>query len=307
MNSLPIHENSRSRTSPDSSNMRMGLLLGLLAVTAFSLTLPVTTIALQQLNPWFVGFSRSAIAGLLAAGALYTVRCKIPSRGQLRQLLIVAGGVVLGFPLCSAMGMETVPASHGGIMLGILPLMTAACGCYINHERNRLLFWVCGLLAALVVILYASAGDASQWGTGDSWLIFAVISAAWGYALGGRLSAQLGGWQVICWALVLSMPITLPMTLLLQPPSIETLQPSTWMALLYLALISQLLGFFAWNKALVLGGISRISQVQLLQPFMTIVASALLLNEYIDSGALFCGALVLALVTIGNRARNKHS
>ncbi len=305
MNTLTIKTtNPSTAICEDNNGMRTGLLLGLLAVTAFSLTLPVTSIAIRQLDPWFVAFSRCSSAGLLAACALYMLRCPMPNRDQLKQLILVAAGVVLGFPLFSALGIETVPVSHGGIMVGILPLMTAAIGCYLNHERNSLLFWCCSLAAALVVIVYASGGT-NQWQTGDSWLIAAIVAAAGGYAVGGRLSAQLGGWQVTCWALALSLPITLPMTLWFQPAAIESVSLDSWMAVLYLALISQLLGFFAWNRALVLGGISRISQVQLLQPFMTLLASAMLLNEAVDLNAITCGVLVLMLVAMGTRTRAK--
>ncbi|MCW8886727.1 MAG: DMT family transporter [Motiliproteus sp.] len=216
--------------------------LALIAVSAFALTLPATRIALEGLSPWFVGFSRSAIAGVVAALLLKRFNSPLPKPRQVAQLLMIAIGIVFGFPLCTALGMQTAPAAHGGILLGILPLLTAVFGSYLTRENSSLIFWLCSLVASCVVIIYASSGESNHWQAGDLWLTAAVILAAWGYAFSGRLSVELGGWQVICWALVFSLPISLPVSIYLIPTNTVTF--SSWSALLYLALISQLFAFF---------------------------------------------------------------
>ncbi len=280
-----------------------GMWLGLLAVTAFGLTLPATRQAVTELNPLFIGFGRSALAGIIALVLLRCSRSRLPHHRQLLQLLTVACGVVLGFPLLSALGMQTLPASHGGVMLGILPLTTAALAALMTHERNSPLFWGCSLLGALVVIGYAGRNGVDGWQPGDWWLLAAVLLAAWGYALGGQLSKELGGWQVICWALVLVLPVTLPLSLWQLPDRVTAISTLNWGCFLYLALVSQLLGFFAWNRGLALGGITRVSQIQLLQPFITLLASALLLSEAIDASTLGCAMLVVVLVAVSYRCR----
>ncbi|OMH34064.1 hypothetical protein BGP75_13195 [Motiliproteus sp. MSK22-1] len=279
------------------------MLLGLVGVTAFGLTLPATKIAVAELDPIFIGVGRSAVAGIIAAVLLWASASKRPNTAQLLQLSLVAIGVVLGFPLMSALGMQTLPASHGGVMLAILPLLTAAIATYITGEKNSRLFWICSLLAGLLVIAYAARNGLDSWKPGDWWLSGAVILAAWGYAVGGQLSKQLGGWQVICWALVLTLPITIPVSLWLRPSALENISVLSWSSFLYLCLISQLLGFFAWNRGLALGGVTRVSQVQLIQPFITLLASSWLLGEILEKSTLLCAALVVGLVFVGYRKR----
>ena len=281
----------------------LGLFFGLIGVTAFGLTLPATRLAIVDLDPMFIGVGRSALAGLIAAALLLLTASRWPPRQTIVQLLMVACGVVLGFPLMSAMAMQTLPASHGGVMLGILPLMTAAIASQVTGERNRRRFWICSILAACVVIGYASKSGIDGWKSGDWWLLGAVILAAWGYALGGQLSKQLAGWQVICWALTLTLPLTIPLTFWFRPAEIASISPLSWGGFVYLSLISQLLGFFAWNKGLALGGVTRVSQVQLLQPFITLMAAGWLLGERIESSTLLCALLVVALVATGYQRR----
>jgi drug/metabolite transporter (DMT)-like permease len=210
--------------------------------------------------------------------------------------------VVIGFPILTAWAMQTVPASHGGVVLGVLPLATAVAAAVVSNEKPSVGFWICGLAGSAIVILYTLLQGFGSFQFGDFLLIGAIVSAAMGYALGGKLSKELGGWQVICWALVISFPfIVVPAWLEAPQTNIDSLPLSVLLSFLYLALISQLFGFFLWNKGLALGGISRVSQTQLLQPFVTLVASAYLINETVDLQTIVFAFLVIGIVAIGKK------
>lgn len=284
-----------------------GLLLGLLAVTIFGLTLPATRFVMPYLDASFIALGRASFASFFAAGLLLITKQSLPTFPQLKSIIIVALGVVIGFPLLSAWAMQSVPASHGGVVLGILPLATAAAGTLVSDERPSMWFWMIGMLGSILVILYSLLQGGGSVVLGDLALLGAVISAAIGYAVGGKLSKQLGGWQVICWALVISFPFIILPTIYTLPESVHDLPISVVMAFLYLALMSQFLGFFIWYKAMALGGIARVSQVQLLQPFITIVASALLLSEHIGTATYVFTISVVIIVAIGKRMPIHHS
>lgn len=275
------------------------MLLGLLGVVGFSFTLPVTGMVLPELEPMFVGSGRAVLAAMVASLWLLVTRSRLPNASQWRRLFIVSAGVVIGFPLLSAWAMQTVPASHGGVVLGIMPLGTAVVGVFVAHERPSSGFWLVGLAGATVVIAYTMWIGNGHVQIGDLALLGAVVSAAIGYAVGGYLSKELGGSEVICWALVLSLPVHVIPAWLFAPVSFVEISSHTWTGFLYLALVSQLLGFFLWNKGLALGGIARVSQTQLVQPFVTIVASALLLDEVIESTTIIFALVVIGVVTLG--------
>jgi drug/metabolite transporter (DMT)-like permease len=213
----------------------------------------------------------------------------------------VAAGVIFGFPLLSAWGMQRVPAAHGGVVLGILPLVTAMAGAVILRERPSLGFWLMSLLGGGAVVAFSLLRGGGGLSLGHLALLGSVACAAVGYAEGARLSRSLGGWQVICWALVIAFPLLLvpvvPAVLLHGLPG----SPESWAAFFYVALFSQLFGFFAWYRGLALGGVARVSQVQLLQTFLTIAASALLLGEAIDGLTLGFAVFVVASVALGRR------
>ncbi|HBG94231.1 MAG TPA: hypothetical protein DDY14_02670, partial [Chromatiaceae bacterium] len=260
-------------------------------------------------------------AALVAALLLIATRQPLPNRRQFGQLCIISLCVVIGFPIFSALAMETVPAAHGGVVLGVLPLATAAAGRVIAHERPSLAFWLVSLAGAALVVGYALADGVGSLTSGDLALLGALVTTAVGYALSGKLSKTLSGWQVICWALVIGFPVVLVPAVLWAPPEVLAWVPSwmpgapletdpaliasipteIWLVFLYLALISQLLGFFFWNAGLALGGIARVGQMQLLQPFITIAAAAWLLAEPIDANTLIVAALVVFTVAIGQR------
>ena len=284
------------------SDESKGMFLGLVGVVSFGLTLPATRFIIPYFEPVFIGLGRAVIASFVAALLLIATKQTRPSRNQFYQLLGVASGVVVGFPILSAWAMQTVPASHGGVVLGVLPLATAIVGSVVSNEKPSVAFWICGIVGSAVVIAYSLLQGVGEFQTGDFFLLGAIVSAATGYALGGKLSKEIGGWQVICWALVISFPfIIVPAWLEAPQDAIGSLPLNVILSFLYLALVSQLFGFFFWNKGLALGGVARVSQTQLLQPIVTLVASALLINETINVQTIVFATLVIVTVAIGKK------
>ncbi len=289
----------------------LGLFYGFLGVFSFSFTLPATRLAVTGLDPTFVGLGRGLVAGSIAACILVFTRQAWPTLRQWRSLVIVALGVVLGFPLLSAWAMQRLPAAHGAVVLGLLPLLTAVAGALRAGDRPAPLFWLAsGLGSATVVGFAVSSGASSGSGSGsagfyaaDLILLGAVLAAAVGYAEGGRLAQQIGGWQVICWALVLSVPFLALPTLLAAQQNQAAPELAAWLGFGYLCLVSQLVGFFAWYHGLGLGGVARVSQMQLLQPFLTLIFAALVLQEAITPMTLGAAVLVIASVAIGRKAK----
>lgn len=280
-----------------------GMLLGFLGVSAFSLTLPVTRHAVEYFSPVLIGCGRGVMAALAASAYLLLTRSRVPARRELVGLAVVAAGIVIGFPLMSAYAMLHVPSAHGAVMLGILPLATAFFGALIAGERPSLAFWLAGVAGAGAVVIFALV----QSGSGglqlaDLALLGAVASAAIGYAEGARLSQTLGGWRVICWALVLSLPLLAVPTayeLYRLDPRAPTVE--AWGGFVYLGLVSQFLAFLFWYRGLALGGIARVSQVQLLQIFLTLFASALMLKESVDATTIAFAVFVVGTVAVSRK------
>ena len=284
------------------SNESKGMILGFLGVAAFGLTLPATRFIVPYFDPIFIGLGRAVIASVVAAFILIATRQSRPTRHQLMQLSVVALGVVLGFPVLTAWAMETVPASHGGVVLGVLPLATAAAAVIVSKEKPSVGFWIFSLIGSIVVVTYSLLQGFGSFQLGDLLLIGAILSAGLGYALGGKLSKELGGWQVICWALVISFPfIIFPAWMQAPEENFSNLPLNVLLSFLYLALVSQLFGFFLWNKGLALGGIARVSQTQLMQPFVTLLASAYLINETVSLQTILFAVLVVCIVAIGKK------
>jgi len=284
------------------SDESKGMFLGLVGVVSFGLTLPATRFIIPYFEPVFIGLGRAVIASFVAALLLIATKQTRPSKNQFYQLLGVASGVVVGFPILSAWAMQTVPASHGGVVLGVLPLATAIVGSVVSNEKPSVAFWICGIVGSAVVIAYSLLQGVGEFQTGDFFLLGAIVSAATGYALGGKLSKEIGGWQVICWALVISFPfIIVPAWLEAPQDAVGSLPLNVLLSFLYLALVSQLFGFFFWNKGLALGGVARVSQTQLLQPIVTLVASAFLINETINVQTIVFAILVIVTVAIGKK------
>jgi drug/metabolite transporter (DMT)-like permease len=270
-------------------------------VAVFSLTLPVTRLAMADSDPVVFGLGRSLLAAAVAAAILLATRQRWPRGREWRALAVVAAGVIFGFPLLSAWGMQRVPAAHGGVVLGILPLATVMASVVILRERPSLGFWLVSLTGGAAVVVFSLLRGGGSLGIGHLALLGSVACAAVGYAEGARLTRSLGGWQVICWALVLAFPLLLvpvvPAVIVHGLPG----SPQSWAAFLYVALFSQLFGFFAWNRGLAMGGVARVSQVQLLQTFLTIAASALLLGEAVDAMTLGFAVFVVGSVALGRR------
>ena len=278
-----------------------GWLYGWLGMLGFSITLPATRVAVTYLDPNLVALGRALVAAALAALVLYWCRAPWPDRRQWQGLLVVALGVVLGFPLLSAWAMRELSAAHGAVVMGVLPLATALAAALRAGERPSLGFWISGVVGSALVIIFAVHQGAGSLHIADLALLAAVVAAALGYAEGGRLARQMGGWQVICWALLLVAPITLvPVAISIRTHGVEA-PLEAWLSFAYVSLISQFLGFFAWYQGLALAGVARVGQLQLLMPFFTLLASALLLAETITLTTLGFALAVLISVVIARR------
>ena len=278
-----------------------GMWLGAVGVAIFSLTLPFTRMAVADLNPVFVAFGRAVVAALCAIILLWKLKASRPTLAQWKALAVTALGVVVGFPLFSSVAMRYVPASHGAIVLGILPLATAVFGALRFGERPSLGFWLAALLGSAIVIVFAMSQGGGGLQLADLALLAAVVAAAMGYAEGGRLSQSMGGQQVICWALVLALPILLPITAWLGWHYGINASPKAWFGFAYVSLFSMFIGFFFWYKGLALGGIARVGQVQLLQPFLSLLGAALLLGETLEVSNMLFALAVLVVVGFGRK------
>lgn len=298
-----LRSQSQAPHAPSARDRRAGLLWGFVGVASFSLTLPATRVAVAALDPVFVGLGRAVIAALLAGIVLVASRAPWPGRGVLPRLAMVAAGVVVGFPLFSAWALRYVPAAHGAVVIGLLPLATAVAGALIAHERPSRLFWLSATFGSVVVVGFALWQGGGTPHPADLLLVLAVASAAIGYAEGGRLSRAMPGWQVICWALVLAAPIVAIPTAFAIDARLLSAPAAAWIGFAYVSVVSMFLGFFAWYHGLALGGIASVGQVQLVQPFLTIFASAWLLGERIDVATYVAAALVIVSIAVGRRAR----
>jgi len=278
-----------------------GMWLGTIGVAIFSLTLPFTRMAVAELNPVLVALGRAVVAAAASAVLLWWLRAPRPTRAQLRALIITSLGVVVGFPVLSSIAMRYVPASHGAIVVGILPLATALFGALRFGERPSFGFWAAALAGSAIVVAFALWQGGGALHIADLALFGAVVAAAMGYAEGGRLSQAMGGQQVISWALVLSMPVLLPVTLWLCWTYGVSASAQAWIGFGYVSLFSMFIGFFFWYKGLALGGIARVGQVQLLQPFLTLIGAALILGETLEAHNFLFAIAVLAVVAVGRR------
>ncbi|WP_443750471.1 DMT family transporter [Asticcacaulis solisilvae] len=277
-----------------------GWLNGLIGVVIFSGSMPATRAAVLDLDPVFVTMARAAIAGVLAVAMLVYFREKRPSRADFRPLLITAGGVVVGFPLLSALALRHVTSAHSLVFIGLLPLSTAVFAVLRGGERPQALFWLFSGLGSLCVGGFAVVQGLSASFLGDGLLLASVVVCGLGYAEGARLSRTLGGWQVICWALVIALPVTLPASLVLLPSAGQPTIPSL-AGLAYVSIFSMLIGFIFWYRGLSQGGIAAVGQLQLLQPFFGLLLAAVLLHEAVSASMLLVMVAVVACVA-GARA-----
>jgi drug/metabolite transporter (DMT)-like permease len=284
-----------------------GLLLGALGVLGFSFSLPATRLAVEHLDPWFVAFGRAAVAGLLAAAALAAVRAPRPTRAQAGRLGLVSLGVVLGFPALTSLALVTQTSSHGAVVIGFLPAATAVFAVLRAGERPTRAFWAACALGLLTVLAFAATQGASGLESGDALLLAAVVLCGLGYAEGGALARELGGWRTICWALVLSLPLTIPVAVLSGALSDLGAPANAWLGFAYVALVSMFLGFFAWYAGLARAGVARTSQLQLAQPVLTLVWAAALLGEAVSTATVLAALAVLASVAATQRTRVRRA
>ncbi|MFZ1813879.1 MAG: DMT family transporter [Rhizobiaceae bacterium] len=292
--------------APLHANLLLAYLLGFVGVVIFGATLPVTRLALADFSPWFITFSRALLATIAALAVLLVTARSLTHEAGAR-ILLAGLFLIFGFPGCMAIAMETVPAAHGGVVLGFLPLATAAIAAAIAGERHGAIFWLASILGAVLVVAFAlyRGGEIQEIGTlsrGDLWLFLAGFCASAGYVISGKLARSMPGWEVICRALVYCLPITLIGTFATFEMRFVNASALGLASMAYLGLGSMFLGFFAWNTALAWGGIGRIGQVQLLQTFVTLAVSALLLGERIELLTLLAALAVTGLVALSRRS-----
>ncbi len=280
----------------------LGYIFGFLGVFIFSFSLPFTRVAVRELDPTFVGLGRALIAALLSIVALVVTRQPIPARRHFRGLVITAFGVVVGFPLFSAIAMRFVPSAHGAIVNALMPLATAILGAVVARERPSPLFWAAALIGSLTVIGFVLISSGTHVELGDLAMLGAVALGAVGYVAGARMSKQIGSWQTICWANVIAAPFLIPPVIWSAGNNALNPSPQAWLAFAYLGVFSMFLGFFAWYRGLAIGGIARVSQIQLIQAFLTIMWSGLLLGEHITPLMLIAALIVVAAIFVARRA-----
>ncbi len=280
----------------------LGLLLGFVGVVIFGATLPMTRLALRSFDPATVTIGRALIAALAAALLLAVLRRPFP-RAHLRTLVLIGLCVVIGFPGFTSLALQTVPAAHGGVVLGILPLATALAAALVAHERPSAAFWGWSVAGALIVIGFSLHGaNGLAFELGDLFLLLACACAATGYAMSGRLARLMPGWEVISWVLVTCLPLLLVLFVPVLPRVNWNAAPVDWAAFVYLGLMSQFMGFFFWNAGMAIGGVARVGQVQLLQTFVTLGLSALLVGETIDALTIAAAIGVAGVVFLGRKA-----
>lgn len=292
----PTMEHTSPTQPTGLSSATRGWINGLLGVLIFSGSLPATRLAVLEFDPVFLTVARASIAGVLAVFLLWLFRPPRPARAQWLALVVVALGVVLGFPLLTAMALQTVTSAHSIVFIGLLPLATAAFAVIRGGERPRPAFWLFSVLGSLMVAGYALSQGVGASARGDLLMLLAVLVCGLGYAEGAKLARSLGGWQVICWALVLSLPVMLALTLYLRPASLTGISPPAWLSLGYVALFSMLIGFVFWYRGLAQGGIAAVGQLQLLQPLFGLALAAGLLHEQVSSRLLGVTVAVILCV-----------
>jgi drug/metabolite transporter (DMT)-like permease len=282
-----------------------GFALGALGVLAFSMSLPATRVAVHELDPWFVAFGRAVGAALLAGAYLRITGAPGPSRTQWRRLSIVALGVVFGFPFFTSLALTSETAAHGAVVVTVLPAITAIFAVQRAGERQPATFWLAsaGGVGGVLTFLGTSGAVHGKVSVADAYLLAAVLLCGLGYAEGGALARELGGARTICWSLILALPATLPIALVAALGHPPTAGGEAWAGFAYVTVISMFLGFFAWYAGLARGGIAQVGQIQLAQPLLTLIWSALLLGEAVTPAAIVAALLVLTCVVLLQRTR----
>ncbi|MEZ5840268.1 MAG: DMT family transporter [Hyphomicrobiales bacterium] len=280
-----------------------GWIDGLTGIIIFSGSLPATRLAVAGLDPLFLTAARATIAGVLAGSALLLLRAEWPKRHDLGPLVAIALGVVVGFPLFTALALTRVTAAHSTVFLGLLPLATAVFGVVRGGERPRPLFWLFATIGSGLVAGFAMTAGVAADPVGDILLLVAIVVCGFGYAEGAKQTRRLGGWQVICWALVVSLPVMAPLALVTVPAAPQAVGLTAWAGLGYVSLFSMLIGFIFWYRGLAAGGIAAVGQLQLLQPLLGLGLAAALLGEHVSPAMLVVTSGVLCVAGARHFAR----
>ncbi len=288
-------------------NETKGMLIGLVGVCIFALTLPISKLAVEVFSPAFVSFGRAFIAGIAGLGYILVTKAPIPSWTILRRMLLIVVGIVIGFPYLMTLAMANGSSSHGGIILGFMPLLTTLFGVVRHKERPSKGFWLASLLGTTLVLTYALIQGSGSFSYMDFLLMTATIFSALGYAEGAELSRFINPKLVISWAVVIGLPINAVVTYITLPSNYLEVPLMYWQSLLFLGLFSMYIGFFFWYEGLSMGGISRVSQVQLTQPFITLIFANLVLSEKLEAINFIFAALVVASVFLGKQMLVKRT
>lgn len=282
-----------------------GWINGFIGVLIFSGSLPATRIAVADFDPLFLTVARASIAGLLGVVLLLAFRQKRPAGSDLSPLVVVSLGVVIGFPLLTALALQHITAAHSIVFIGLLPLATAIFAVIRGGERPKPVFWAFSCLGSAIVAGFALAQEDAVSSAGDLLMLAAIIVCGLGYAEGASLSRRLGGWQVICWALVISLPVMMALTFTAMPQTLPDATSTAWFGLVYVSLFSMLIGFVFWYRGLALGGIAGVGQLQLLQPFFGLALAAVLLGERVSPG-MFAATLAVVACVAGAKRFSRH-
>ena len=291
-----------------SNRQHLGLFLGLLGVIVFAGSLPASRVAVSEVDPYFLTAIRATLAGLGGVLLLTITGRSWPPRETWWPLAACAVTIVFAFPLLTAVAMVTVPSSHGGVILGIMPLATTAAAAVIEGERPSPGFWVAAIVGSMLVMafaIYRSGGYSLS--AGDVLLLIAVVCGGVGYTYSGNSPGIMPGWEVISWAVALSLPFSLIALALTWPADVALISRRVWIAIIYAGLMAQFIGFFVWNAAMAMAGISRIGQIGLLQPFIVALIAAMFAGEPLDLLTMAFAAAVVATVAVGTRLRIRHA
>jgi drug/metabolite transporter (DMT)-like permease len=283
---------------------RFGIALGLAGVVMFAGTLPATRLVVAQIDPLFLTAARATIAGCAGLVALLIGRRPLPPRDLWAEIVLGGLCTVVGFPVFTALAMMSVPAAHGGVVLGILPLVTAGAAALIARERPSAGFWLASLVGAAIVIAFVLQQNHGQWfAAGDLYLFATVFAGAFGYTLSGRTSLRMPGWEVVSWQVALLLPFSALAAIAIWPHGLGAVSPQAWAGLAYVGFVSQFFAFFVFNAAMAMAGVARIGQLMLLQPFVIVVLAALIDFEPLRLTTLAYAGAVVLMVVIGQRMR----
>ncbi|PAY12338.1 DMT family transporter [Bacillus sp. 7705b] len=278
-----------------------GWINGFIGVLIFSGSLPATRLAVADFDPLFLTVCRAAIAGVLAGALLLIFRQQRPAKGDITALLVVAFGVVVGFPLLTALALQYVTSANAIVFIGLLPLATAIFGVLRGGERPRPAFWIFSAAGSLLVAGFALIQGGESSSVGDAYMLASIVVCGLGYAEGARLSRRLGNWQVISWALVLSLPLMLPLSFYFTPGSWSGVGVPALLSLAYVSLFSMLIGFVFWYRGLAQSGIAAVGQLQLLQPFFGLLLASVILHEKVGWALVAVNIAVILCVAAARR------